>query len=166
MTGVWNLSKQVGLAVLGVQESVAHFRARQELLQMVHTIAPPPPLRLFSHLWWSSFNFILFESSWKKMKRTPRLCACAVVITLETQKCQKREPRSVEFNFFINCDRRKRFFAKICLTDKGHVCLKLFQNKTSWHCCGIVGSEGGSWVHRVVHLSLTKCRSTSRRPEK
>ena len=36
-------------------------------------------------------------------------CACAVVITLETQKCRKRAPRSVEFNFFINCDRHKRF---------------------------------------------------------
>ena len=32
---------------------------------------------------------------------TPLLCACAVVITLETQKFRKRAPRSVEFNFFI-----------------------------------------------------------------
>ena len=40
---------------------------------------------------------------------TPLLCACAVMITLETQKCRKRAPRSVEFNFFINCDRQKRF---------------------------------------------------------
>ena len=40
---------------------------------------------------------------------TPLLCACAVVITLETQRCRKRAPRSVEFNFFINCDRHKRF---------------------------------------------------------
>ena len=40
---------------------------------------------------------------------TPLLCACAVVITLETQKCRKRAPRSVEFNFFIICDRQKRF---------------------------------------------------------
>ena len=39
----------------------------------------------------------------------PLLCACAVVITLETQKCRKRAPRSVEFNFFNNCDRQKRF---------------------------------------------------------
>ena len=31
------------------------------------------------------------------------------MITLETQKCRKKAPRSVEFNFFINCDRRKRF---------------------------------------------------------
>ena len=29
----------------------------------------------------------LFESSWKNRKMTPLLCACAVVITLETQKC-------------------------------------------------------------------------------
>ena len=40
---------------------------------------------------------------------TPLLCTCAVVITLETQKCRKRAPRSVEFNFFINYDRQKRF---------------------------------------------------------
>ena len=40
---------------------------------------------------------------------TPLLCACAVVITLETQKYRKRAPRSVEFNFFNNCDRQKRF---------------------------------------------------------
>ena len=31
----------------------------------------------------------------------PLLCACAVVITLETQKCRKRAPRSVEFNFLL-----------------------------------------------------------------
>ena len=43
------------------------------------------------------------------MKNDTILCACAVVITLETQKCRKRAPRSVEFNFFINCDRQKRF---------------------------------------------------------
>ena len=42
---------------------------------------------------------------------TPLLCACAVVITLETEKYRKRAPRSVEFNFFNNnyCDRHKRF---------------------------------------------------------
>ena len=40
---------------------------------------------------------------------TPLLCACAVMITLETPKCRKRAPRSAEFNFFIICDRRKRF---------------------------------------------------------
>ena len=40
---------------------------------------------------------------------TPLLCACAVVITLEKQKCRKRARRSIEFNFFINCDKHKRF---------------------------------------------------------
>ena len=44
------------------------------------------------------------------MKMIPLLCACAVVvITLETQKCRKKAPRSVEFNFLTNCDRRERF---------------------------------------------------------
>ena len=40
---------------------------------------------------------------------TPLLCACAVVITFGDVKCRKRAPRSVEFNFFISCDRHKRF---------------------------------------------------------
>ena len=42
----------------------------------------------------------LFESSWKIWKMTPLLCACAVVITLETQKCRKKAPRSFKSNFF------------------------------------------------------------------
>ena len=32
---------------------------------------------------------------------TPLLCACAVVITLETQKCRKRAPSSVELFFLL-----------------------------------------------------------------
>ena len=40
---------------------------------------------------------------------TPLLCACAVVITLETQKSRKKAPRSVEINFFTRCDRQKWF---------------------------------------------------------
>ena len=47
---------------------------------------------------------------WHKTElKTPHLCACAVVITLETQKCRKKAPSSVEFNFFMNRNRRKRF---------------------------------------------------------
>ena len=38
-----------------------------------------------------------------------RMRSGELVITLETQKCRKRAPRSVEFNFFIRCDRQKRF---------------------------------------------------------
>ena len=53
--------------------------------------------------------FFCLKGLGKKWKMTPLLCACAVVITLETQKCRKRAPRSVEFNFFNNCDRHKRF---------------------------------------------------------
>ena len=36
----------------------------------------------------SSLIFFLFESSWKKWKMTPLLCACAVVNTLETQNVE------------------------------------------------------------------------------
>ena len=53
--------------------------------------------------------FFCLKALGKKWKMTPLLCACAVVITLETQKCRKRAPRSVELNFFNNCDRQKRF---------------------------------------------------------
>ena len=63
----------------------------------------------FSHLWSLSLNFFCLKALGKKWKMTPLLCACAVVITLETQKCRKRAPRYVEFNFFNNCDRQKRF---------------------------------------------------------
>ena len=53
--------------------------------------------------------FFCLKALGKKRKMTPLLCACAVVITLETQKCRKRAPRSVAFNFFNNCYRHKRF---------------------------------------------------------
>ena len=43
------------------------------------------------------------------MKNDTTFVRMCMVITLETQKCRKRAPRSVEFNFFINCNRRKRF---------------------------------------------------------
>ena len=42
------------------------------------------------------------------LKAGPLLCTCAVAITLETQKGRRKAPRSVEFNFFINCERQKR----------------------------------------------------------
>ena len=71
---------------------------------------PPPPfeaiLVIFSR---TALIFFCLKALKKKQKMTPLLCACAVVITLETQKCRKWAPRSVEFNFFINCDRQKRF---------------------------------------------------------
>ena len=40
---------------------------------------------------------------------TPLLCACAMVITLETRKCRKRHLAPSNLTFFINCDRQKRF---------------------------------------------------------
>ena len=56
---------------------------------------PPPPLSYFVIFGCRALIFfLLFESSWKNMKMTPLLCACAVGITLETQKCRKRVPRS------------------------------------------------------------------------
>ena len=59
----------------------------------------PPPLEdilvIFGH---RALIFFLFECSWENMKYDT---ACAVVITLETQKCRKRAPRSFKIHFYI-----------------------------------------------------------------
>ena len=71
---------------------------------------PAPPLEAILVIFGRrALIFFCLKALGKKWKMTPLLCACAVVITLETQKCRKRAPRSVEFNFFNNCDRQKRF---------------------------------------------------------
>ena len=70
----------------------------------------PPPLEAILVIFGRrALIFFCLKALGKIWKMTPLLCACAAVITLETQKCRKRAPRSVEFNFFINCDRQKRF---------------------------------------------------------
>ena len=53
--------------------------------------------------------FFLFESSWKKMKNDATFVRMRSGDHLGDAKMSKRAPRSVEFNFFINCDRHKRF---------------------------------------------------------
>ena len=67
------------------------------------------PLRLF----WSSLvvgpKFFLFESYWKNMKNDTTFVRMHSGNHLGTKKCRKGAPRSVEFNFLINCDRQKRF---------------------------------------------------------
>ena len=70
---------------------------------------PPPPQAILVIFGRRALIFFCLKALEKKWKMTPLLCACAVVITLETQKCRKRAPRFVEFNFFINCDRHKWF---------------------------------------------------------
>ena len=47
----------------------------------------------------SFLNFFVWKVL-EKMKNDTILCACAVVITLETQKCRKKGPHFVEFKFF------------------------------------------------------------------
>ena len=51
----------------------------------------------------------LFESSWKNMKNDTTFVRMRSGDHLGDAKMSKRAPRSVEFNFFINCDRHKRF---------------------------------------------------------
>ena len=84
--------------------------AVMSLVSLLKAGPPPPPLEAILVIFGRrALIFFCLKALGKKWKMTPLLCACAVVITLETQKCQKRAPRSVEFNFFINCDTHKRF---------------------------------------------------------
>ena len=72
------------------------------------SLPPPPPVEAILVIFGRrALIFFCLKALGKIWKMTPLLCACAVVITLESQKCWKRAPRSVEFNFFIYCDRRK-----------------------------------------------------------
>ena len=57
----------------------------------------------------SFLNSFLFERSWKNMKMTPLLCACAVVITLETQKCRKRHVAPLNLTFLSIAIHRNGF---------------------------------------------------------
>ena len=57
----------------------------------------------------SFLSFFCLKGLGKIRKMTPVLCACAVVITLDTQKCRKKAPLFVEFSFYTNRNRRKRF---------------------------------------------------------
>ena len=51
----------------------------------------------------------LFESSWKNMKSDTTCVRMRSGDHLGDAKMSKKAPRSIEFNFFINCDRQKRF---------------------------------------------------------
>ena len=71
---------------------------------------PPPPLEAILVIFdRRALNFFCLKALGKIWRMTPLLCACAGVITLEMQKCRIWAPRSVELNFFILCDRQKRF---------------------------------------------------------
>ena len=91
------------LAILTLRTDSRHFFSTYSEPYFVLKAAPPLEAILVI---FGRRALIFFGKKWKL---TPLLCACAVVITLETQKCRKRAPRSVEFHFFINCDRHKRF---------------------------------------------------------
>ena len=103
----------------------------------------------------------------KKGKMMPLWCACAVVITLETQKCRKRAPRSVKSNFFINCDRHKRFSQnerrRIDLQDLasdflifalGQLCIETLCKRASWP----------TFLSNFVMKFYRRCLSTSSIP--
>ena len=56
----------------------------------------------------SPLNLFCLKVLGKIGKMTPRLCSCAVVIKLERQKCQKKAPHFVEFDFSTNPNNSQR----------------------------------------------------------
>ena len=63
--------------------------------------------RVKSNLVINPLVFVVWLKALEKIWNiTPLLCACAVVITLETQKCRKGAPRFIEL-FFLNRHRQK-----------------------------------------------------------
>ena len=67
------------------------------------------PLEVILVIFGGRAFIFLFESSWKNMKNDTTFVRMRSGDHLGDAKCQNRTPRSVEFNFFINCDRQKRF---------------------------------------------------------
>ena len=55
-----------------------------------HTLLKAGPLEAILVIFGRSFLNVFVSNVLKICKMTPLLCACAVVITLETQKCRKR----------------------------------------------------------------------------
>ena len=66
--------------------------------------AGPPILVIFGRR-----ALIFFDSSWKNMKNDTTFVRMRSGDHLEDAKMSKRAPCSVEFNFFISCDRQKQF---------------------------------------------------------
>ena len=87
-----------------------HRRWEETLSWGVFQAGPPPPLEAILAIFGRSFlNLFCWKGLGKIWKLTPLLCTCAVASTLETQKCRKKAPCFVEFNFFTNRNRRKQF---------------------------------------------------------
>ena len=103
-TELWDALKNFILSSLKIKV------APYTIIVSLDTLRQDPPLEAILVIFGRrALIFFCLKALGKKWKMTPLLCACAVVITLETQKCRKRAPHSVEFNFFNNCDRQKRF---------------------------------------------------------
>ena len=74
-------------------------------------------------------NCFCLKGRGKFWKMTPLLCACAVVITLETQNVEKRHLASSYLTFFTNRNRQKRFSQN---EKKGRYLQKLPQLNVAW----------------------------------
>ena len=82
----------------GLSRHLASWHLRQDLLEAI--------LVIFGR---RALTFFLFESSWKKMKNDTTFVRMRSGDHLGDAKISKKAPRSVEFNFSINCDRQKQF---------------------------------------------------------
>ena len=80
----------------------------RELRKLDYGRITPPPLETILVIFGRRaliFLFVCLKVLGKIWKITPLLCACAVVITLETQKCWKRAPSNFTF-LLIAMDKR------------------------------------------------------------
>ena len=80
---------------------------------------------------------------------TPLLCACAVVITLETQNCRKRAPRSVEFNFFYDRNGFRR------MKEEGQIARSMLNKRAKFHGDRPSGEKVKFNLARAIVLSET-----------
>ena len=68
-----------------------------------------PPWGYFSHLWSCSLNFFFVWKLLENMKNDTTFVRTRSGDHIGDAKCRKRAPRSVELNFFVNCNKQKRF---------------------------------------------------------
>ena len=108
---IWSIL-QLALPILDAPDQFHHAGCVHDTRYLLAILRQDPPLEAILVIFGRGVLIFFFFGSkalGKIWKMTPIFCACAVVITLEMQKCRKRAPRSVKFNIFINCGRQKRF---------------------------------------------------------
>ena len=92
-------------------DEIGHWPCQGHTLSQIKAGPPPPPLEAILVIF--GRRALIFFFVWKlleKYEKWHHFCAHAQWWSpWRRKKCRKRAPRSVEFNFFIICDRHKPF---------------------------------------------------------